>query len=502
MPKRLLCIWLERLHTDCLTLAEPALEDKPLVACEMRASQRVVVGVSRLAEERGVRAGTLLADARAACSDLVALDVDQHKARALHERMARLAMRYGPWVSKVSALPMDKLVVDVSGCAHLFGGEEALLADLLVFAREMGVSVRCAIADHVLGAMALAEFGESAPCIAPSGETWRALQSLPVAALGLDEKSVRTLRRLGVRRVSQLSAMPAASLRARFGAELVRTLERAKGLEQETLAMRPHVPPPRLSVDLFEAARTPEEVERHVERLMAALCDRLAEQRLGAEKLLLMMRERRTRLVKERRLCIGAAAPMRDAERWMRLMHEREGAFDPGEGIEKITLQALTTPLDVAQSALLGRDANNSVDHLIERLSARLGEDRVLRFVERDTHLPDDAWESVPALRWRAAKAPPCSIDVRRPITLFARPEMIDVESNARPLRLSWRGERHSIRRASGPERITAPWWQGASTDEHATRDYWRVETERGERLWIFEAHHEAARWYLHGRLA
>ena len=506
MPKRLLCIWLERLHTDSLTLFDPELAHKPLVAVETRASLEMVVGVSTQAERQGITAGSALVDARALCASLIALKADEHKVKSLHERMARLANRYGPWVAKASALPIDKLVVDVSGCAHLFGGEAAMLDDLQRQARAIGISVKAAIAEHLLAAMALAEFGRDDERIALPGEAWQALQKLPVTALGvegtIDEKTWRSFRRLGIRRIAELGAMPTSSLRARFGADLVRELERARGRRGEVLAMRPHLPPPRLFLDLYDPARTPEEVERHVTRLITALCDRLAEQRLGAERLLVTLTEQRARRSTERRIRVGAAFANRDASRWMRLLCERQGVFDPGDGIERIQIQALTAPLDGGQSELLGDRADDSINHLIERLSARLGEDRVQRLAPRDTHLPENAWHRMPALSGQASERFTSKVDVRRPLSLFTRPQPIRVEADGTPELLRWRGAATRILRATGPERIAPPWWQGSAASNLSQRDYWRVQTERGDRLWIFQNIDEAGHWYLHGRFA
>ena len=503
---RFACVWLERLLTDSLVASEPALAEESLVAVEEHQGAMLVTGVSAQAEAEGVRIGTSLADARALAQSLVAREVDPGQVRSLQERLAKLASRYGPWVSEPSALPRDKLVVDVTGCGHLFGGEVALLDDLLRRGREMGVSLRAAIADRIIGAMALAEFGPEKRFVAEPGKTWPVMQSLPVEALGLEEKTARAFERLGLRRISDLNSIPLSSLRARFGAEVVQALDRAKGKVPEPIAMRPHLPPPRLSVEFSEPLRTPEEVRQQVARLTSALCDRLMGQRLGAERVQLSLGQLRAGRLTQRRVLVGVASPLRDPERWLSLMAQREAVFDPAEGVEKMDLRALVAPCDAEQADLHGKAQADSLNALIETLSARLGEDRVVKFVEGDTHLPEALWQRRPALESRRFQesergkiAPPGS---KRPLTLFATPESISVTANPEPTKFRWRGTSHSIRRATGPERIALPWWQGSSAREGAARDYWRVETTLGNRFWIYQRQAETDEWYLQGRFA
>ncbi len=503
---RLACVWLERLLTDSLVAREPELAKETLVTVEERQGAMLVTGVSVRAEAMGVRKGTSLADVRALAASLVARRVDPSEVDQMQERMARLASRYGPWVSQASALPRDKLVVDVSGCGHLFGGEAALLEDLLRRGREMGVSLRAAIADRLIGAMALAEFAPDDAFVAEPGGTWNAMQSLPVEALGIDESTVLAFARLGLRRISDLYSIPPSSLRARFGSQVVQAIEKAKGLAPEPIAMRPQTPPPRLSLELSDPARTPEEVAHHVARLMSALCDRLANQRLGAERMLLRFTELRGGRPTNRHVVVGVASPMRDPERWLGLISERQAVFDPAEGVEKLELQALVTPLDGEQVDLYGRKPGDSLSALIETLSARLGEHRVVRFIEADSHLPEALWHRKPALESRKSGRPELGnshrAGTRRPLTLFSTPEAIFVRTNPEPSEFGWRGMSKRIRRATGPERIVPPWWQGSSAADRAVRDYWRVETEDGDRFWIFQGHANPADWYIQGRFA
>lgn len=499
---RLLCVWLERLLTDSLVAKDPALAERPCVAVEAHKGAMLVIGVSARAEAQGVVKGVSLADARAKVRDLVAREVDASSVGAVYERAVKLASRYGPWVSEPSAMPSDKLVLEVTGCAHLFGGEGPMLEELRRRGLAEGVRLRLAIADRLIGAIALAEFGPSETSIAPSGDTWAAMQPLPVVSLGLDETTRNAFARLGIKRVSDLSDMPASSLRARFGASVVQAIERAKGLRPDPVAMRPHKPPPRVRIELAEPARSPQEVEGHVQRLVQALCDRLATQRLGAERMLLTLGESRNGRQGYRRISVGVASPMRDATRWMRLIGLREAVFDPADGVESVEIRALVAPLQVEQSAIHGEKTQNVMDQLVEQLSVSIGEDKLTRFVQGDSHLPEKAWLRVPALNAKIAKPASTPSRLRRPLTIFARPRRIEMQADSRPVQMHWRGETHKIRRASGPERIVPPWWEAEDLEEKPARDYWRIETKRGVRLWVYQSREQPRNWYLHGRFA
>lgn len=499
---RLLCVWLERLLTDSLVAKEPALAQRPCVAVEEHKGAMVVVGVSALAEAQGITKGVSLADARALVRDLVAREADSASVGRLYERVVKLASRYGPWISEPSALPSDKLVVEVTGCGHLFGGEVAMLEELRRRGLAEGLRLRLAIADRLIGAMALAEYGPSETSIAPSGGTWAALQPLPVASLGVDEGARNAFARLGIRRVADLSDIPTSSLKARFGASVVQAIERAKGLRPDPVAMRPHKPPPRVRVELADPVRSTQEVEGHVERLVRALCDRLASQRLGAERMLVTLGGFQNGRKGYRRMRVGAASPMRDATRWMRLIGLRQAAFDPADGVESVEIRALVAPLEVEQSAIDGENTQNALGQLVEQLSASLGEDKLTRFVQGDSHLPELAWYRVPALDANEERPASNPSRLRRPLTIFVRPKLVEMQSDSRPVKMRWRGESHKILRASGPERIVPPWWQAQDLEENSARDYWRIETKRGERLWVYQTCEQPERWYLHGRFA
>jgi protein ImuB len=231
---------------------------------------------------------------------------------------------------------------------------------------------------------------------------------------------------------------------------------------------------------------------------------------------------------KVERLAVRAGAPLRDPAIMLRLLNQKLDALadplDPGFGFDLIRLEALlaqdTRPLTVSFDA--NENARRQVDFLIDRLAARLGGHRVLRFVAQDTHVPEAAAVAIPAqdrdtfdsAAWpvkRRAADPPL-----RPLRLLERAEEIShvmaSVPDGPPGRFRWRQCLHQVARAEGPERIAMEWWRSgvsgnAKTAKTLTRDYFRVETREGLRLWLYRdgLYREtgpAARWYLQGIFA
>src|SRR5262249_25613363 len=189
--------------------------------------------------EGGLVAGDLLSNARSKVLDLQTRDADAAADAAALHRLALWAMRYAPFVAPWDeASGADGLFIDITGSAHLFGGEADLLADLDWRLRAFGLCPQLAIAGTPGSAWALARHGSprgssggnfggssrarTAGTILAPGEEADALRSLPIAALRLPEATLSLLRRLGLRRIGDVIGKPRAPLAARFEALLLR----------------------------------------------------------------------------------------------------------------------------------------------------------------------------------------------------------------------------------------------------------------------------------------
>jgi len=452
-----------------------------------------------------------LTDARALLPGLAV-----HEAAPVAERrgLARLAAwcgRYSPWVARDGA---DGIRLDVTGVAHLFGGELALLHDLEGRLAARGISARAAIADSLGAAWALARFAPTTPIAAPGGAARRALGPLPVAALRLSSESVDGLAALGLNRIEQLLAIPSAALAARFVPAVTERLAQALGEAAEPLSPERPVPWFLSRLVFAEPIAAVADIEAATARLAAGLCRTLAQEEKGARRLELTLYLADGGL---HRLEVGCSRPSREPGHLRRLFAERLSGLEVGFGADVMTLAAPVVEnqgaaqLGLKQMAPAGRAGaapakladDPDLGLLIDRLGNRLGLRNVARPAPRQSHLPEQA------LRLVAPLAPPADgvfgPDLPRPVRLLPAPEPIEAVAevpDGPPVLFRWRGRAHQVARADGPERIEPEWWRQRAR----VRDYYRLEDDGGARFWVYrDGRFEAEappRWYLHGFFA
>jgi protein ImuB len=502
--------WATERRDGSLTLSA-VVDDKPSVLAISVGSRRLVSAVNAAAEAQGILPGLPLADARAQLPGLAVAPADpQGDAEALL-KLAKWCGRYSPWTAPHGP---DTILLDITGCAHLAGGEDRLGAELAERLKRRGITARIGIADTIGGAWAISREAAPVAAIAP-GETRAALAPLSVRALRLDADMVAALERLGLSRIGDLYPLPRAELAARFDEALMARLDEALGEGREAISPLPPAPPRWTRRCFAEPIATPEAIAAAARLLIEALCRHLHDEVLGARLLVLMLH----RVDGESRsLAIGTARPSRDAGHLFRLFRERLEDIDPGLGIEDLVLAARTVeeleakqlPLTFRPSPPLGAErgmwSDDDILTLIDRLANRLGARSVGRFLPRESHLPERAQRFVFAFAPLAHK--PWDRDKLRPVRLLPRPEPIEAVAevpDGPPLLFRWRQRPYRVARADGPERILGEWWRG---EREATllRDYYRVEDEAGRRYWLFRSglyRPEAkARWFMQGLCA
>jgi protein ImuB len=516
--RRILAIWLPTLAIDRWRLGEglrrgEGADAQPFALLAETAHGPRIAAANSAGHEAGARPGMLLADARALCPALATAPADPAGDLALLERLALWAQRWGPW----SALdPPDGLLVDTTGAAHLFGGEDRLLADASARLAGRGFAARVAIAPTAGAAWALAHYGAERALLGPGDS----LDSLPVAALRLDPATQLVLRRLGLKRVGDLSGVAREALARRFRNHRAPAANPLVRLDQ----LLGRVPEPVLPVRATElplVQRRLIEPIRHrelLDRVLADLCAdmaRLLEGRGQGGRRFDLALWRVDGEVVQRRLELSAAS--RDAVHVARLFSGKLDDVDAGFGIELARLAVpWGEPLPLSQRDLdaAAEAHGTSLAACIDRLGARLGEGAIRCPVPHASHVPERAqrWESLSA-------APSASVDglrprpassreagQRRPLKLLDRAEPIAVlhaSPDGLPRRFRWRGEVHEIARAEGPERIAPEWWRERSGVR--LRDYYRIEDEAGRRYWIYRAglagdgRGGVPEWFLHG---
>jgi len=500
-----MAIWVAALAIDRWQLTEGERAGPFALLSETAHGPRIAA-TNAAAREAGVRAGTMLADARALCPELAVAPADPAGDRAFLESLALWAQRWGPWTALD---PPDGLLVDVTGAAHLFAGETAMLAEAQALLARRGLTARLAIAPTAGAAWALAHFLPFR-----GGEDVHALDQLPVAALRLDPATVLILRRLGLKRIGELSGVARDALARRFrntrapAANPLIRLDQLLGKVPEPLlpVLAPEVP--LVQRRLMEPIRHRALLDQVLGDLCADLARVLEGKALGARRLELGLWKVDGEVL-VRRLELAAAS--RDPAHICRLFGARLDDVDAGFGIELARLRVpWCEPLALCQRDFeaAAEEHGTSLAACIDRLSIRLGEGAVRRPVLHASHLPERAqrWE-------RPLTAEPASQGElafhARPLKLFDRAEPIAVlyaSPDGLPRRFRWRGEVHEIARAEGPERIAPEWWRERGTVR--LRDYYRIEDSTGRRYWIYrhglagDGRGGAPEWFLQGLYA
>ena len=541
--KRILSLWFPRLGAERLLRAMRGLPDVPFAVIEQAGAAQRIASVSVLAQGAGVYPGQPLRDALAICPALVTQARDTAAEAAFLTRLRRWAGQFAPLVAEE---PPDALTLDITGCAHLFGGEAAMVEQIGAALEGMGLSVQAGLADtpgaawalarHAGGRAATGRSGDAiqqearatrsraaarprhgaagvttfSPAIAAVGQTHSALARLPVAALRLDPATVAELARLGLRHVGDLTGQPRAALARRFGKGLVLRLDQALGSAPEPIsparpdtafATRLSLPEPvGLMADMLAA----------LDRLLPRLCAMLRDKRQGARILRL---EAYRSDGQRQEITLTLARASHDPARIRPLLAMRLDQIDPGFGIDMFRLEALRIEplhdkqtsghLDAARAASSRAARDTALEDLITRLGARIGMEAITRHHPGNSHIPEKsaqvlaaAW-SEPAPDWPAPTAP-------RPALMW-RPEPVTApDSPHPPARFRWRRRDLALACALGPERIAPEWWLDEPDWRSGTRDYWVVTTACGTRLWLFFAHGAALSrgWFCHGSFA
>lgn len=509
------------------------MRDKPFAQVLERRARPGLYALNHAAERAGLTPGMALANARAILPSLTILPAcPNDDARAL-ARLADWCGRYSPWTTACDAhgeipdaepnLSLEGaggggLWIDASGCAHLFGGEDAMLEDITSRIVQSGYAVRAAMADTPGCAWAVARFAASVTpwTIVPPDGARATLTPLPVAALRLSAATVSGLHSLGIRTVSDLLALPPAPLAARFGEGVRARLDAALGRTAEPIS--PALPEARHLVRLTfaEPVGRIEDIAAALDRLLGDLCRGLERAGHGARHLVLMLYQPDGTMT---RLAIGTARPNRTPSHLARLFAEHLDSIDFGFGIEDAMLAAtVTDPLGTIQAGFDrtsqdGDTESEALDALIDRLANRLGPANVLRPVMRQSHLPERAAGMIPVAASKKydveSEDPVWAPTNPRPARLLYPPEAVeaiaDSASDGSLRQFRWRRVLHHIARIEGPERIAPEWWRedpGKADDSYDnTRDYYRIEDTHGRRFWLYRetANTEAAGWYLHG---
>lgn len=552
--RRILSLWFPRLAAERVLRQRRDVLPMPFAIIDDRNGAQVLVSMNPQAEAAGLALGQPLRDATAMCPALLTRPANPLAEGAFLTVLRRWAGKFSPWVAEE---PPASLVIDLTGCAHLFGGEAGLLEQIATDCADLGLTMRAGVADTRGAAWALARYagqvsaplrngdaiqqearatrsraarrrgwerGGMAPdlsgpdrpkvvqgVIAPAGATREALGPLPLAALRLEPAVIEGLKSLGLRRVADVLALPRAPFARRFGAPALRRLDQALGIESEPVS------PAGAPLHFFARLTFPDpiglraDIEAGIDRLLPPLCARLRDSGHGARRVRLQAfrSDGKVEVVE-----IGLARPADTPDRIRPLLWLKLDSIDPGFGIDCLRLGAVESEpvhasqhaghLEAASRAATRRDADTALDDLIGKLGAKLGDENVIRLHPAESHIPAKATQILAAAwsdPWPEAWPAP---HAQRPLLLFAPEPVTAPDDPTPPPSFRWRRRDLTTRVAIGPERILPEWWLDDPDWRSGPRDYWRFETESGDRLWLFYAHgaETGGGWFCEGNYA
>jgi len=512
-----LALWFARLPTD--RLSRKSQFDAPLVISHKANNALYVYALEARAQKLGLYKGQPLANARAMVQALSILPADERADARLLETIADWCDRFTPLVTLDSP---DSLFLDITGAAHLFGTEAAMLKMVTEKIGSCGFAVRGAIAGTSLAAKALARFAPGT--IVVCGGEAEKIAPLPITALDPDDKILRALRHAGLKTIGQAAERLHSELSERLGKSFVARLKVMLGAEEQPLQPRRPLPDLISEQRFAEPVVTQEIISASLKTLAESLCGILERQGQGLRILQAAFFRADGKL---ERLAIKTGEPLRDPKVMVRLLNQKldtlADPLDPGFGFDLIRLEAVlaeeTKPATISFDS--DENARRQIRFLVDRLSVRFGSSRVQRFVPQDSHIPESAGVAVPAQEedfaggaWGLKRKP--GDPPRRPLRLLEKPEEISSVlasvPDGPPSRFRWRQCLHEVTRAEGPERIAMEWWKSVRVSgsdqknklQGLTRDYFRVETREGQRFWLyrdglFEQNGSPPRWYLQG---
>lgn len=544
--RRIMSLWFPRLGAERLMRGARGAEDRPLAVVAEQANMQVITSLNAVGMAAGLHVGQPVRDAHAMCAGLVTRARNASAEALFLTALRRWAGKFSPWVAEHAP---DGLMIDMTGCTHLFGGEDDLLGVVEADCIDMGLGVQLGIADTLGAAWALARYAgqvagadrngdeiqqearatrsraarrrhwtkggaapqiaarASAARIAAPGQTYGVLSPLPIAALRLDGATTGQLARLGLRQIGDLLGQPRAALARRFGKGLVLRLDQAMGSAPEPVS--PARPANHFAVrmTLPDPIGLKEDLMAGIDRMLPGLCTRLETSGRGLRTL--RLEAHRTDQSAEM-LIVGLARPSHDPSRIRPLLELKLDQIDSGFGIDMLRLEAVQTEplhsrtkvghLQAGRAASDRLSGSTAVDDLIGKLGARVGLEAITRRHPASSHIPEKAAQvlaaawSDPAPDWPQ----PATI---RPLMLWCPEPVHAADDPALPARFRWRSRDWDLTRATGPERIAPEWWLDDANWRSGVRDYWRVTTLAGDRLWLYYGYGSAlsSGWFCHG---
>ena len=502
MQKRFVSIWFRHLLADWQLIRRPELNGVPFVFAAPDHGRMLITAVSQCALDAGIEVGMRAADAKAICPGLEVIDDKPGRPAKLLKGLGEWCVRYSPMVA-IDEFGMDGLLLDVSGCTHLWGGEREYLKEIVSRLKSKGYTVRLAIADTPGAAWGISHYGKVTPLI-PVGEQAEAMLSLVPEALRLEATVLAKLRKLGFYQIKSFISMPRSVLRRRFGENFLLRLAQAMGTEEEVLQPLQVPVPFQERLPCLEPIRTRTGIEIAIIKLLESLCKRMQEEGKGLRTGVLTGYRIDGKIVQ---IAIGTSGATHHVGHLFKLFQLKIEQIKPGLGIELFVMDVpkvddVEVPQEAMWSAKPGLD-DQSVMRFLDRVAGKIGPGVIHRYLPATRYWPErSAVNAVSVSQKRTAE---WRMDKPRPTELLKRPDPIEVMAlipDHPPKFFIYKGVQHLVVKADGPERIEREWW----LDEGEHRDYYQVEDDKGQRYWLFRSGHyggeQKYKWFIHGFFA
>lgn len=499
MQQRFMALWFCYLKTDWITIRKPELTDIPFVFSLPDHNCVMITAANNIAQQGGVLPGMRLADAKAILPSIEVLEDKPAREEKLLKSIAEWCIRYTPLVAL--NLP-DGLLLNITGCTHLWGNEAGYVADIISRFKSKGYVVKAAVADTIGTAWALSRYTENY-CIVEPKQQRAALCNLPPAALRLDAVTIEKLDKLGFLNIESVLKIPLKELRRRFGGDLILRILQALGDVEEYLKLIKEPEPYQERLHTPELIKTRTGIDIAVQKLLKKICERLTAEGNGVRTAILSTYRTDGKI---QHLTIGTNKATYDLAHLFKLFELRLSDIKPGMGIELFVLQIpKIDKVDIKQQAIWKGKINvddNGIIQLLDKVAGKIGIQAIYRYLPQENYWPERAIKNSQNIK--DIKQTPWRTDLKRPVNLLKYPQPIQVSApipDYAPMLFRYKGEVHHVKRSDGPERIEREWW----LDEGEHRDYYIVEDQNGYRYWIFRSgHYDKAtpEWYLHGHFA
>jgi len=497
MCKRFVAIWFRHLKTDWMIRHQPELKDVAFVLAEPQRGRMVITEVSAVAKTKGLCAGMIVADAKVIFPKVQIHDDKIDVSDKLLTKLAIWCIKYTP-VATID-LP-DGLILDVSGCSHLWGSEEAYLKDIVTKLRALGYHVRVAMADTLGTAWGVCRYGKE-KAIIKNGEQSQALMSLPPAALRLEINITDRLQKLGLYKIKSFMHMQRSALRRRFGEQLLWRLDQALGNREEIINPVIPVEPYNERLPCLEPIQTAAGIEIALQKLLDKLCNRLEKEGKGLRNAIFKCYRVDSNI---QEIKIRTNHPSKNVKHLFKLFEPKIATIEPALGIELFTLEASKIE-NIQSSQETFWTINSSLEclevaELLDNLESKFGNNIIRRYLPDEHHLPEHSIKLAKSLNEKPTSE--WKTDKLRPIRFLNQPEPIEVMApipDYPPMNFRYNGKLHKVTKADACERIESEWW----LDKGLHRDYYVVQNEEGKCYWLFRLGHYGAgnkpSWFIHG---